>query len=186
MANFFESQSVLTSQKTTSAVKTVQGVEPVSYIAALQGEYKVIAYFYNEVKFGRVAAGELTFADGKPLAAEYLLELRIFAPAAEYLIKRGENGFEAREIVDGAADGQEIEYVDSVSNIFGDVKQQNQHQGYAALWEEGRKIKLEVPVDTKAEHYALKTRSYITYDKDTMQAGFGYYRFLDVVPAERG
>ena len=40
---------------------------------------------------------------------------------------------------------------------------------------------MSVPVDEKASHYAVKTRSYITYDNDTNQAGFGYYRFLDIV-----
>lgn len=185
MAEFFDKdKNILKDHETESLKETVKGIDVDSYVAGISGDYKAVAYFYNTVKFGRVSSSKLIFADGTDINIDDLLELRIFNEDAEHHIKRNGLSFDAETITDGAQGGEVIEYVDSQSNIFGDCLEVT--DGYAKLWEEGRKIALTVPVDEKASHYALKTRSYITYDKDTSQAGFGYYRFLDIVKAERG
>ena len=185
MAEFFDKdKNILKDHETESLKETVKGIDIDSYVAGISGDYKAVAYFYNTVRFGRVSGGKLTFADGTGFDMDDLLELRIFNQDAEHHIKRNGLAFDAETITDGALGGEVIEYVDSQSNIFGDCL--GVDNGYAKLWEEGRKILLTVPVDEKASHYAVKTRSYITYDKDTSQAGFGYYRFLDIVKAGRG
>jgi hypothetical protein len=43
-----------------------------------------------------------------------------------------------------------------------------------------------VPVDELGEHYALKTRSYLSFDDETGQACFGYSRYLGICLADRG
>ena len=141
---------------------------------------KPLIHFINRDAYEQYAV----IFDGTDIDMDDLLELRIFNNDAEHHIKRKGLAFDVQVITDGAEGGEVIEYVDSKSNIFGDcIEVAN---GYAKLWEEGRKIAMSVPVDEKASHYAVKTRSYITYDNDTNQAGFGYYRFLDIVKAERG
>ena len=167
MAKFFNSKSVLEDKSTKSLKQSVKGIDVDSYVSG--------------IKFGRVSDGKLAFFDGADIDMDDLLELRIFNNDAEHHIKRKGLAFDVQVITDGAEGGEVIEYVDSKSNIFGDcIEVAN---GYAKLWEEGRKIAMSVPVDEKASHYAVKTRSYITYDNDTNQAGFGYYRFLDIVKA---
>lgn len=207
MAVFFDDKNnTLKDGKIKSVKQVAKSIDLDSYVAGIDGEYKAVAYFYNTVKFGRVSDGKLTFADSTEIDMDDLLELRIFNNDAEHHIKLNGLDFDVQVITDesinyNASDADEqvaadvsqddecieddvIEYVDSQSNIFGDCLEVT--DGYAKLWEEGRKIALTVPVDEKSLHYALKTRSYITYDKDTNQAGFGYYRFLDIVKAERG
>ena len=184
MADFFDSESVLEDNSTRSLKQSVKGIDVDSYVSGITGKFKALAYFYNMVKFGRVSDGKLAFFDGTDIDMDDLLELRIFNNDAEHHIKRKGLAFDVQVITDGAEGGEVIEYVDSKSNIFGDCLEVA--NGYAKLWEEGRKIAMSVPVDEKASHYAVKTRSYITYDNDTNQAGFGYYRFLDIVNAERG
>lgn len=184
MADFFKGESVLQCNETKSVQKTERGVQLEDYIAKLDGPFKLVAYFYNAVRFGRIMDGKLFFSDASGIDLDDLLELRIFSENAEHLLKRGGAAFDVRVIIDGSAEGPSVEYVDSTANIFGDCV--GVADGYASLREEGRKISLTVPVDEEAAHYAIKTRAYISYDKDTMQAGFGCYRFLDIVKAERG
>ena len=43
---------------------------------------------------------------------------------------------------------------------------------------------LVLPVAEQADEYKLLTRSYVQFDEKTGQAGYAYYRWLDIVPAD--
>jgi hypothetical protein len=72
------------------------------------------------------------------------------------------------------------------SNLFGTADTNaDLPNGYTCLAEQGRKIKMTIPTDTQSDHYALKTRSYIDYDRQTGQASLAYYRFVDITASNR-
>lgn len=52
--------------------------------------------------------------------------------------------------------------------------------------EQGRKIRIVLPCAQKADKYAVTTRSYVTFDKDTGLSGYGFYRWVEIMPFERG
>lgn len=178
-------KSVLTSESICSVKGPWIAVDIMQELAKVAGSFKVAAFFDNQVKLGRFNAGTFIFADGLDLDIEYLQELRLFNEEQELYFKRSSVGFKLRRIEDNKGEA-EVECVDTCANFFGDKVDSGLASGFAKLWEEGRKIGLVIPVDEDAKHYALKTRTYITYDEQTGQAGFCYYRYVDVVRAERG
>ncbi len=184
MSDFFDN-SILTCKKILSS-KTLCRVEVlIKLLKGIRGEFKVVAYYDYTMKWGRFCDGAFEFPDGKAFSENYLQELRMFNSEEEYLITKSEKGYNVRHIKDGANDVlTETSCVDTVSNILGDNQfDSSVKKGFAALFEKGRKIKLVIPVDCDAEHYALKMRSYITFDAKTGQAGYEYYRFFDIVKA---
>lgn len=184
MGKFFDEHVLDTTQ--LCSVKTEKKITDIDeFLKQLKGSFKVAAFCENEVKLGRFTDGSFCFADDAGLELEFLQELRLFNNEQELLFKRSGLGFKLRNIEDNKGDVN-IQCVDTKSNFFGDRVEHNYDKGFAKLWEEGRKISIVVPVDVDAEHYALKTRSYITYDEQTGQAGFGYYRYMDIVRSERG
>lgn len=184
MGKFFDKR-VLTSKKLFS-IKTEQKLPDImQFLGQLKGSYKVAAFCENEVRLGRFADGCFCFADGSELEIDFLQELRLFNGEQELLFKRSGTCFKLRRIEDNKGE-TEVEGIDTFANFFGDKVNASLAPGFVKLWEEGRKIGLVLPVEEDAEHYALQTRTYITYDEQTGQAGFGYYRYVDIVRAERG
>lgn len=182
MASFFDKKRKLQCTSVVSSVKNSVASSVADIIAKdcqQDTDYKVVAIMMHRVAFGKLQNNVITLAEGK-LEEKFLLELRLFNAEQEIYAIKSENGFDVRNICDNC--GEAVEVVDTLSNFFGD-NTNKVADGYAELYEEGRKIRMVVPASEKAEHYALKTRSYITYDKDTKQAGFGYYRFLDICAA---
>lgn len=184
MGNFFD-EHVLDISQLCSVKIEKRLVDIEEFLNQLKGSFKVVAFCDNEVKLGRFIDGRFRFADDSELDLEFLQELHLFNNDQELLFKRSGLGFKLRSIEDNKGEVK-IQCVDIKSNFFGDRVEYNCDKGFAKLLEEGRKIRLVIPTDVDAEHYALKTRSYITYDEQTGQAGFGYYRYIDIVRSERG
>lgn len=160
-------------------VKLAQALE------MLQGkEYKVVAHFINCVRFGYYDEGKFIFADGEELAEKYLVQLRIFNADEELYLQKQGAGYYLQYIND-AAGSKAVPTVDSVSQFFGHRVAGEVPQGFVKLWEAGRKIKIVLPAAKQADEYKLLTRSYVQFDEQTGQAGYAYYRWLDIVPVER-
>lgn len=146
-------------------------------------EYKVVAHFVNCVRFGYYQKGSFVFADGAALEEKYLVQLRVFNAEEELYLQKQGAGYYLQYIND-AAGNEKIPTVDSKSQFFGHSVAGAAPQGFAELWEAGRKIRLVLPVAEQAEEYELLTRSYVQFDEQTGQAGYAYYRWLDIVSAE--
>ena len=75
--------------------------------------------------------------------------------------------------------------LDIIKHNINEIKKvidKNINDNFVKLQESGRKISLIIPSEDRAKYYALVTRSYITFDEKTGQAGIGYYRYLDIRP----
>ena len=148
------------------------------------GEYLAAVWQVNELKLGYYQNGSFKFAAGSEVEEKYLLELRIFNDEYEvYIVKTG-SGYKMRIICDNTDDGNLTTVTDSTSDMFGSRCEADLPEGFALVKEPGRKISIVVPCGQKADKYAVTTRSYVTYDKSTGLAGYGYYRWLAIAPAE--
>lgn len=167
-----------------AAIEIRQHVQPAEALKLLQGaKYKVVAHFVNCVRFGYYEAGKFNFADGAALEEKYLVQLRVFNAEEEVYLQKQGAGFYLQYIND-AAGSEKLPTVDSASQFFGHRVAGAAPQGFAELWEAGRKIRLVLPVAEQADEYKLLTRSYVQFDEKTGQAGYAYYRWLDIVPAD--
>lgn len=178
--SFFDEEPTLQRRTTTTAITYTSGsIAQILNTCSITG--KVIAYSMNELKFGYFTENTCIFADGKPLDEPYLLQLRIFNDNGEILLQKDGSTFQMRHIQDAAEQGKETEYIDIVSPLLGDRNAGAQvPPHFACLFEQGRKISMTIPTDETAKNYLLKTRNYITYDKKTGQAGYGFWRFVDI------
>ena len=126
---------------------------------------------------------DITFAE------QDIEEIRVFNEAQEICVQRRGNGFWVRSITDypNKNDGEDVASVDSSSRLFGSVVNTDQEKRFAELYEPGRKIRLLIPVEDaeKGDTYMIKTRSYITKDNATGQAGYGYYRYVAIQKERR-
>lgn len=185
MDKFFtgkEAVSSVTEHKT--AVKLAAGIKLASALALLQqAEYKVVAHFVNCVRFGYYKDRSFIFADGAALEEKYLLQLRVFNSVEELYLQKQAAGYYMQYINDEAGE-KNVPAVDSSSQFFGHRAAAACKEGFTELWEAGRKIKLVLPVAAIADEYNLITRSYVKYDEKTGQAGYAYYRWLDILPVE--
>ncbi len=152
--------------------------------------YKVVLHAVNEVKFGYydVNAQNFVFSDGiNNINKKYMIQLRVFNKKEEILIKKFEDRYRVRIIKDDVDENTEnakqVPFVDDASTLFGkNTQSKNMAEGFVQLIERGRKIAMTIPSYDKADYYAMVTRSYIVYDEKTGQAGYGYYRYLDISP----
>lgn len=186
MDKFFSGQeAVSTVVERRAEILQQPQVKLAEALTFLQGnEYKVVAHFVNCVRFGYYNEGKFTFADGEELAERYLVQLRIFNAEEEVYLQKQGAGYYLQYINDEL--GQEaVPTVDSVSQFFGHRVAGELPQSFAELWEAGRKIKIVLPAAKQADEYNLLTRSYVQFDEQTGQAGYAYYRWLDIVPVER-
>lgn len=183
MDKFFSGNEAVNSVAEHKAAFTiVHQVKLTDALALLHdGEYKVVAHFVNCVRLGYYTSGKFIFADGADLKEKYLLQLRVFNAVEEVYLQKQGVGYYLQYINDEA--GKEaVPTVDSISQFFG--HRIASKEGFVELWEAGRKIKLVLPVAVAADEYNLLTRSYVVYDEKTGQAGYAYYRWLDIVPVE--
>ncbi len=186
MDNFFAKEAAGRLAEHKTLIETAIGVTLTDALTKLKGaEYKVVAHFVNCVRFGYYKQGSFYFADGCQLEENYLEQLRVFNMEAELYLQRQGNAFYLQYINDqqGAAG---VQAVDSSSQFFGHSVKGSFADGFIKLWEAGRKISLLLPVAQQAEAYRLVTRSYVQYDEATGQAGYGAYRWLDIVAAGKG
>ena len=186
MDKFFSSEEAVNKvEERSAAVVCRQQATLAEALGCLKyDEYKAVAHFVSCVRFGYYKAGQFVFADGAALEEKYLVQLRVFNAEEEvYLQKRGAGYY--LQYINDAAGSEAIPTVDSKSQFFGHRVVGAAPQGFAELWEPGRKIRLVVPVAEQAEKYELRTRSYVQFDETTGQAGYAYYRWLDIVPADR-
>ena len=186
--DIFGKDSVLTSQTVHLQAKEDFVEKGLADILAVQaaGEYFVVAHYVHQVRLGRFAKGKLSFADGEIPEEKYLQEMRLFNNEREILIRRACVGYLVRILDDSSAAGEEVTAVDSISYFFGERVEAESTADYACLYEEGRKIKLMLPTTKVDEYYALVTRSYIEYDAENGQAGYGKYRFVAIDVAKGG
>lgn len=152
----------------------------------------VTAWLPQQVLWGRYNGKGFAFPQGSSLT-EHVLELRVFSSEAEvYARNRGDNTYLVRICHDypaGAAAGLPepdkavaIEYVDSLSRLWGENT--GFADGYVALEDKERKIRLEIPVDDGSyQYYGLVTRNYIGYT-DNNQAGYVDSRYVAIENGE--
>lgn len=186
--NFFAQRPILQSHNITTAVQETIHHGKLDDILkeTAQGQYKTAVFLVNKACFGRYDANGFTFADGSQFDEKYLVELRLFNDAEEIYIRKTNGKYLVRKISDNTDSGTLTEVIDTESNLFGTADTNaDLPNGYTCLAEQGRKIKMTIPTDTQSDHYALKTRSYIDYDRQTGQASLAYYRFVDITASNR-
>lgn len=185
MDKFFDGQEAVSSVvERKTAICTKQHVAlPEAFALLQEDKHKVVAHFVNCVRLGYYQAEKFTFADGAELEEKYLVQLRIFNEQEELYLQKHGAGYYLQYINDENGENT-LPTVDSVSQFFGHNTDKACAAGFAELWEAGRKIRLVLPVDKQADEYALRTRSYVQFDEKTGQAGYAYYRWLDIVPTE--
>lgn len=191
LENFFEKQEYLHIKRINSIKSECKIKTSLKDFLAqnAQGSYKVIWRAMNELKFGyynRENSGGFTFYDNKVPDEKYLINLRLFNEAEEIMIQKNGSQYTARIIKDEEVKSNEIgnaRVVDDASTLFGERTDKNLQSGiFVKLTEKGRKISMVIPTSDNAKYYALVTRSYISSDEKTGQAGYGYYRYLDIRP----
>ena len=186
--NFFNKNNVLESHNVhTTKKEYTKGSSFLDILGEEAGDkFTVIVFLVNEVRFGKYEGGAFSFQEDFIIDERLIVDVRLFNENQEIYVRKIGNKYYVRVITDGK-DGDLVEVVDTKSNLFGD---RDENAGlpndYVQLIEEGRKIKMVVPVDELGKHYALKTRSYISFDSETGQAGFGYSRYLGICLADRG
>lgn len=147
-------------------------------------DYKVLLQSVNEMKFGYYNEHRFIFSDNKNIIQKYLVQVRMFNELEEILILRNKDEYYVRMIKDETNEESKlIETVDSTSVLFGKViKNENLPKGFVELYDKGRKIERIIPSAVESDYYTLITRSYIEYNNKTGQAGYGYYRYVDIKP----
>ena len=135
------------------------------------------------VVWGKWQGGVLSLAPGEEIAPAFWQELRVFNESEELHLRRGEDGFAGRYRKDEGETGPDV-YVDSFSRFWGE--RQNAEDGYVALVDSARKLRLVVPAEGDARWYGLATRNYVGSDEETGLSGYIDYRFLHIASAEEG
>lgn len=191
LENFFEKQEYLHIKRINSIKSECKIKTSLKDFLAqnAQGSYKVIWRAINELKFGyynRENSSSFTFYDNVVPDEKYLINLRLFNEVEEIMVQKSGSQYTVRIIKDEEVTSKEtnnVQVVDDASTLFGERTDKNlQSSTFVKLKETGRKISMIIPTSDSAKYYALVTRSYITFDEKTGQAGYGYYRYLDIRP----
>lgn len=191
LENFFEKQEYLHIKRINSIKSECKIKTSLKDFLAqnAQGSYKVIWRAMNELKFGyynRENSSSFTFYDNVVPDEKYLINLRLFNEVEEIMVQKSGSQYTVRIIKDEEVTSKEtnnVQVVDDASTLFGERTDKNlQSSTFVKLKETGRKISMIIPTSDSAKYYALVTRSYITFDEKTGQAGYGYYRYLDIRP----
>ncbi len=142
--------------------------------------FQVIARLSFTMLFGWYKNGELIFSTPVEIDDADVEEIRAFNDSTELLLQRRRDVYWVRRITDKA--GDEMTTVDSTSCLFGKITGTSVAEGFAELYEPGRKIRLVIPANdaAKEDTYTITTRSYIQYDETTGQAGYGFSRYLAI------
>lgn len=188
--NFFAKQGYLQVENMYSLKKEEQTDKNLSeYLAEkAQGSYKVVWQAVNELKFGYYNNNDkFIFEDNIVPQEKYVMQIRLFNNDEEILLQKDGGKYNVRIIKDSinrqTDEDEMVKVVDDASTLFGERTEiKIDTKGFVRLVEKGRKISLTIPTQDMAKYYALVTRSYITFDTETGQAGYGYYRYLDIRP----
>ena len=188
--NFFAKQGYLQVENMYSLKKEEQTDKNLSeYLAEkAQGSYKVVWQAVNELKFGYYNNNDkFIFADEITPSEKYGMHIRLFNNDEDILLQKDGGKYNVRIIKDSinrqTDEDEMVKVVDDASTLFGERTEiKIDTKGFVRLVEKGRKISLTIPTQDTAKYYALVTRSYITFDTETGQAGYGYYRYLDIRP----
>lgn len=148
--------------------------------------YKVAVHEFNALRFAWYQDGKFIFPDDESVAIEdfslqYVLQLRFFNQDAEIWIQRRGDTFTYRVIVDNDG-GEEMSVVDSDSPLIGKVTGAKS-PSFLNVDDNERKLHRVIPASEPADDsypFVLTTRSYIVYDDETGQAGYGYSRYVDL------
>lgn len=143
----------------------------------------VVLWQVNCISWGKWTAGALSFAGEAPKDG-LIFELRVFNEQEELHLRKQGRMLKGRYRKD--TEGEEAEYVDSVSRFWGKRDQtEDGNAGYITLKDADRKLSMELPdIGTTANYYALETRSYVGISPRTAQAGYVDYRFKAIIPAD--
>lgn len=188
MGYFAQEKPVLESHQVKTCV-TTQNFDSLQQCLKIipEGNYQVAVYQINEMKLGYYQNKTFTFSDGSVIDEKYFIEMRLFNKDSEIYILKTASSYKIRIICDGASDGENFTVTDSNSVIFGSrCETNNLPEGFVMVKEQGRKIRIVLPCAQKADNYAVTTRSYVTFDKDTGLSGYGFYRWVEIMPFERG
>ena len=188
--NFFAKQGYLQVENMYSLKKEEQTDKNLSeYLAEkAQGSYKVVWQAVNELKFGYYNNNDkFIFEDNIVPQEKYVMQIRLFNNDEEILLQKDGGKYNVRIIKDSinrqTDEDEMVKVVDDASTLFGErTDSRINTKMFVRLVEKGRKISLTIPTQDTAKYYALVTRSYITFDTETGQAGYGYYRYLDIRP----
>ena len=188
--NFFAKQGYLQVENMYSLKKEEQTDKNLSeYLAEkAQGSYKVVWQAVNELKFGYYNNNDkFIFEDNIVPQEKYVMQIRLFNNDEEILLQKDGGKYNVRIIKDSinrqTDEDEMVKVVDDASTLFGErTDSKINTKMFVKLVEKGRKISLTIPTQDTAKYYALVTRSYITFDTETGQAGYGYYRYLDIRP----
>lgn len=177
---FFENEGVLNYASYTSTMTACDDERTLQEIVAdyaSDATYTVIVHAVNTLAVGRYQ-GDWMFARPVELVDAYIRQVRLFNENKEILITRKKTGYYVRCIDD--TEGKTIQAVDVAAPLLGNRVEADVPQGFVRLFEPGRKIERIIPVESVVRNYRLRTRSYITYDEDTGQAGYGYSRYVAI------
>ena len=86
-------------------------------------------------------------------------------------------------------EGEGTQAVDSVSRLWGEKTTNPSKDSFIKLQDPSRKLELTIPyngADLDARYFALTTRNYIGYEKNTGLAGYTDYRFVSVDGIKEG
>ena len=188
--NFFAKQGYLQVENMYSLKKEEQTDKNLSeyLVEKAQGSYKVVWQAVNELKFGYYNNNDkFIFEDTIVPQEKYVMQIRLFNNDEEILLQKDGGKYNVRIIKDSinrqTDEDEMVKVVDDASTLFGERTEiKIDTKGFVRLVEKGRKISLTIPTQDTAKYYALVTRSYITFDTETGQAGYGYYRYLDIRP----
>lgn len=119
------------------------------------------------------------------------IEVRVFNEQEELYLQKDDIGFSGRYRADGCdvKDDEETStpYVDSFSRFWGERDQSYLKQGWEALEDKERKLRMVIPVETQGcRWYGLTTRNYVASEAASGLSGYADYRFVDISNAEEG
>lgn len=146
----------------------------------------VILWQMQRIVWGTWDGSAFRFA-ADDVAAEDILELRIFHRTGELHLRREDDLFLGRYVqdVEEGGDGEAGDYIDSFSRLWG--KKVDAADGYVLLQDADRKLAMRVPYPgdaAQADRYGLTTRNYIAFDEATGLAGYSDDRFVAIEPAQ--
>lgn len=161
----------------------VQGKDAIKnetdFLNALRANVKeacfIVAWFNHEVIWGRYVNRTCIWPqDIKPQFHQFI-EARVFNDHEELWL----HGNQWRYRQDGVENAAQNDVVDYTARLWGENPGQME-QGFVCLHDAERKVQMQIPVDVSSKNYNLQVRSYIVYNEETGQAGYGDYRFVSI------
>ena len=167
--------AVMDGTSTTSTLEFATREQVDAYLVdVLDGEYWAVIWAMDGVYFGKVTGNNIDLA-GADYPKLFVLELRLFNQREEVQLYFESGSYYGRRLVDG--EGEQVKYADYAAWLYG-VNENG------VLFDKDKKTRLVLPEGLpESKHYNLLTRHYIEVNKETYQAGWGDFRYLDLVPA---